>query len=69
LLDAIGRSDGTRASVTKELFETKVKNGILGTFAIDHNGDTTGGAVTFYKIVHGSPTVATVITPQPGLVR
>ena len=40
LLDAIGRSDGTRASVVKELFKTNVKNGIMGTFRFDRNGDT-----------------------------
>ena len=39
MLDAIGRSDGTRASVVKELFKTNVKNGIMGTFRFDKNGD------------------------------
>jgi branched-chain amino acid transport system substrate-binding protein len=39
LLDAIARSDGTRASVTRELFKTNVKNGIMGTFHFDTNGD------------------------------
>jgi hypothetical protein len=38
LLDAIARSDGTRASVNAELFETKVENGILRDFAIDSKG-------------------------------
>jgi branched-chain amino acid transport system substrate-binding protein len=40
MLDAIARSDGTRASVTSELFTAKVKNGIMGTFSFDRNGDT-----------------------------
>ena len=40
MLDAIARSDGTRASVVKELFKTNVKNGIMGTFRFDRNGDT-----------------------------
>jgi hypothetical protein len=39
MLNAIARSDGTRASVVKELFKTKVKNGIMGTFNFDKNGD------------------------------
>jgi len=69
LLDAIARSDGTRASVIEQLFKTKVKNGILGSFSIDRNGDTTAGAVTIYRIVHGKPTVFRVITPPPALVR
>ena len=35
LLDAIARSDGTRASVVSNLLEARVSDGILGTFAID----------------------------------
>ena len=39
LLDAIGRSNGTRGSVSAQLFKTNVKNGIMGTFHFDKNGD------------------------------
>jgi branched-chain amino acid transport system substrate-binding protein len=39
MLDAIKRSNGTRASVTAQLFKTNVKNGIMGTFHFDKNGD------------------------------
>ena len=39
MLDAIKRSNGTRASVTAQLFKTKIKNGIMGTFHFDKNGD------------------------------
>ena len=39
MFGAIARSDGTRASVVKEMFKTKVKNGIMGTFGFDKNGD------------------------------
>jgi branched-chain amino acid transport system substrate-binding protein len=69
LLDAIARSNGTRASVIAELFKTKVSNGILGSFAIDPNGDTTAAAVTIYKVVHAKPTVYKVITPPRSLVE
>ena len=41
LLDAIAASDGTRASVTRNLFQTRVEDGILGDFELDTNGDTT----------------------------
>jgi hypothetical protein len=34
-LDAIARSDGTRASVTRELFETRVEDGLLGNISFD----------------------------------
>ncbi|MFL5962413.1 MAG: ABC transporter substrate-binding protein [Gaiellaceae bacterium] len=69
LLDAIARSNGTRASVTAELFKTKVSNGILGTFAIDRNGDTTAAPISIYRIVDGAPRLLKVITPPPALVR
>ena len=69
LLDAIAASDGTRASVTRNLFRTRVRNGILGDFEIDENGDTTAGGVTMYRIENGKPRVVDVITPPPSLVR
>jgi branched-chain amino acid transport system substrate-binding protein len=69
LLKAIARSDGTRMSVTKQLFKTKVSNGILGSFSFDRNGDTTAGAVTIYRIVGGSPRLIGVITPSRSLLR
>ena len=69
LLDAIARSDGTRASVAAKLFETRISEGILGGFAIDENGDTTRGTVTIYRIVRGKARVEQVITPSLRLVR
>jgi branched-chain amino acid transport system substrate-binding protein len=69
LLDAIASSDGSRASVTSNVFKTKVTKGILGSFSFDRNGDTTAGAVTIYRIVGGKQTVFAVITPRPHLVR
>ncbi len=46
LLTAIANSDGTRASVTEQLFNTKVTDGILGSFTINANGDTNSNPVT-----------------------
>jgi ABC-type branched-subunit amino acid transport system substrate-binding protein/DNA-binding beta-propeller fold protein YncE len=69
LLDAIAASDGTRASVTRNLFGTRVENGILGTFEFDENGDTTAAGVTMYRIQNGRPRVVEVITPPTELVR
>ena len=54
LLDAIARSDGTRASVTKELFKTRVENGILGDIRFDKNGDPVEALVTIRRIVRPS---------------
>jgi branched-chain amino acid transport system substrate-binding protein len=39
MFSAIARSNGTRASVSDQLFKTHVKNGIMGTFHFDQNGD------------------------------
>jgi YVTN family beta-propeller protein len=53
LLDAVARSDGTRASVSSELFKARVRNGLLGTFAIDADGDLTPAPVTIVRLEHG----------------
>jgi branched-chain amino acid transport system substrate-binding protein len=39
MLGAIARSNGTRASVVRQMMATRVKNGIMGTFRFDKNGD------------------------------
>ena len=41
LLNAIAKSNGTRADVTAKMFATRVTNGIMGTFHFDKNGDIT----------------------------
>ena len=65
LLDAIARSDGTRASVTRRLFDTHVSNGILGSFWITPSGDTTLNAVTIHRVVGGKlTTYTTVVVPD-----
>jgi branched-chain amino acid transport system substrate-binding protein len=69
LLDAIARSNGTRASVDHEVFKTKVHNGILGSFSFDENGDTTAGSVTVYRVVDGKRKLVGLITPSTRLVR
>jgi branched-chain amino acid transport system substrate-binding protein len=69
LLDAIATSDGTRESVTRNLFKTRVRNGLIGTFAISPEGDTTAGAVTIYRVVRGEFRTFAVITPPESLVR
>jgi branched-chain amino acid transport system substrate-binding protein len=69
LLDAIERSDGSRASVAEELFKTDVKGGILGDFQIDENGDTTLGTVTFFQVKGGAPEFVKTITPESSFVE
>jgi branched-chain amino acid transport system substrate-binding protein len=69
LYQAIAKSDGSRASVASNLFKTNVKNGILGTFRINPNGDTTSNPVTVYKVVGGKSTTFKVITPPTSVVK
>jgi DNA-binding SARP family transcriptional activator/ABC-type branched-subunit amino acid transport system substrate-binding protein len=54
LLAAIARSNGTRASVTKQLFASKVSDGILGSFAFTPQGDMTPSPVTIFRVVGGN---------------
>ncbi len=49
LLDAIARSDGTRASVVRELFRTRIANGLLGGVSFDANGDVVATPVTILR--------------------
>jgi len=69
LYQAVVKSDGSRASVASNLFKTNVKNGILGTFRIDANGDTTSNPVTIYKVASGKSTTYKVITPPTSVVK
>jgi ABC-type branched-subunit amino acid transport system substrate-binding protein/DNA-binding beta-propeller fold protein YncE len=62
LLDAIARSDGTRASVTRELRATRVEDGILGDIRFDANGDLVEGPFTIYRFTRKGPTVDRVVT-------
>jgi DNA-binding SARP family transcriptional activator/streptogramin lyase len=68
LLDAIARSDGTRASITHELLTTRIGDSILGSFAINSEGDPVPGRVTIYRVYDGKAVVYQVITPPAELV-
>jgi ABC-type branched-subunit amino acid transport system substrate-binding protein len=72
LLQAIAASDGTNGSASSHLFNLRVKNGILGNFRIDANGDTTLGIVTFGQIISVKPTYerfVKLITPPVSLTK
>jgi branched-chain amino acid transport system substrate-binding protein len=53
LVAAIARSDGTRASVSSQLFGARVRNGLIGDFAIDELGDPVPAPVTILRLQHG----------------
>jgi YVTN family beta-propeller protein len=50
VLAAIARSDGTRASVLKELQHTREQDSILGDFTIDPHGDMTPAPFTIARV-------------------
>ena len=69
VLDAIGRSDGTRASVIEQVFATDVKDGYIGSFTINAGGDPSdaAGAVVGFTIYVATDKLDTVkvISPKP----
>ena len=52
---AIARSDGTRASVLRELHRTRVHDGIIGSFGFDANGDITSPSIPILRITGATP--------------
>jgi branched-chain amino acid transport system substrate-binding protein len=58
VLDGIRRSDGTRPSVLQALFETRIRNGIIGSVGFDRNGDVETSPVTILRIEPGARTHA-----------
>ena len=59
VLDAIARSDGTRASVLEQLRATRVRGGALGDFRFDR-GDVAPARITMLRVTGKTP-------PQGGL--
>jgi ABC-type branched-subunit amino acid transport system substrate-binding protein len=55
VLRAIARSDGTRESVLEQLKASRVKDGILGNFRFDRNGDLTPAKMPIIRITGSSP--------------
>jgi branched-chain amino acid transport system substrate-binding protein len=69
MLEAIGNSDGSRASVIEEMFKVEVEDGYLGSFSINEAGDPQGaeGAVVGFTIYRATDKLETeeTISPQP----
>jgi DNA-binding SARP family transcriptional activator/ABC-type branched-subunit amino acid transport system substrate-binding protein len=51
LLGAIAASDGSRASVNRELRRVRVENGILGSFGFTPEGDMSPALITIVRVV------------------
>jgi branched-chain amino acid transport system substrate-binding protein len=69
LLDAIGRSNGTRPSVTRELRRTRIEGGILGDLRFDHNSDPVEAPVTIFRMAGKDPVTDRVITVRSASLR
>jgi ABC-type branched-subunit amino acid transport system substrate-binding protein/DNA-binding beta-propeller fold protein YncE len=54
-MDAIARSDGSRASVLAQLRRTRVKDGILGSFRFNSAGDMTPAPVMIVRVTGRTP--------------
>jgi branched-chain amino acid transport system substrate-binding protein len=67
LLDAIANSDGSREEVIKNVFDTQVDDGLIGSFAFNENGDLSGatGASTLFTIYIGTNELKTLLTTAP----
>ncbi|HEX6026628.1 MAG TPA: protein kinase [Solirubrobacter sp.] len=60
VLDAIARSDGTRASVLRQMRATEVTDGILGSFRFNRYGDITPAQIPLLRITRKT-------SPDPSL--
>jgi branched-chain amino acid transport system substrate-binding protein len=67
LANAITKSNGTRASIDKNLFSQNFPKGIIGAFKIDSSGDPSLGGVTIDQFVGGVNKVITSVTPPASL--
>jgi branched-chain amino acid transport system substrate-binding protein len=54
LVDAIGRSDGTRADIAAKLLETTIEDGIVGPVSFDPNGDRVNAPVAILQARDGA---------------
>lgn len=68
VLDALARSDGSRAAVVREIFRTRVRDGITGDFSFTSSGDTTEQVISAHRISGGRIRHLTDLRPPPELL-
>ena len=69
MLGAIGKGHGQRSATSRSLFGLSVTNGILGSFTINSQGDTSGTSITIYKQKGKSLIPVTTLVPPASLVK
>ena len=68
LLDAIAASDGTRRSVNAHLLSAHMRNGIIGSFSFDRNGDPSFNPTMIFRIHDGMGKLDRVVIPRANLI-
>ncbi len=68
VLKRAGDNANDREVVIEELFNTKDRDSVLGTYSIDENGDTTLTDYGLYVIEDGQPTYSKKIVADPKLI-
>jgi branched-chain amino acid transport system substrate-binding protein len=61
LLQAIAASDGSRESVRRALLSLRVRDGIIGDFQFDQNGDVSPPLVSVYRMTDGKQKLVDVV--------
>ena len=69
LLATIDDANGDRSKVAEKVFNRDIKNGILGDFKIDDNGDTTLGTVGVWQVKGQKGVFLKTITPELSFVK
>ena len=68
LLDAIARSDGTRADVARRMLAARIRGGLVGDFEFDERGDSTLTAIGVHRIERGRFRFLGTISPPAELL-
>ena len=68
LLNAIAKSNGTRASVASHIYKTTFNDTPIGNFQLNSNGDTNAGVISFYHVVGTNAPFLKIISPPASLV-
>ena len=69
LITAIDKANGERDKTAEQVFGLDVKDGILGDFKIDDNGDTTLGTVGVWQVKNQKGVFEKTITPELSFVK
>jgi branched-chain amino acid transport system substrate-binding protein len=68
LINAIAKSNGTRASVSSHVYNQSFVNTPIGNFKLNANGDTNAGVISFYHVQGKQANFLKIIAPPLNLV-